>query len=293
VTSMSRLSRSVSRLQSQTSNRWRRSTKWIHDRRRHRLAIPPPTRLETQVHKNGVFEIRLAGGDRRNVLGRTTIDHLEALVAGPPDGTRVIVITAAPPDFCAGYDLVEAAHGDAEALVANEGNFEALRQSTIPIVAALQGNVIGGGLELALSADVRVASPETRLALPASKLGLVYSEAGIRLVVAMVGESVARALFLAGRDLDADTALAMGLVTDIVGREQLRGRALAVADQIASWSTVATSGNRQILDVVAGRTSVNTVELRLASFAPDSDLRHSIAHFVARRSRTLRRSGRK
>ncbi|HEV3188125.1 MAG TPA: enoyl-CoA hydratase/isomerase family protein [Acidimicrobiales bacterium] len=290
---MSRLSRSMSRMQSQTSNRWRRSTKWIHDRRRQRLAIPPPTPLETEVHKNGVFEIHLAGGDRRNVLGRSTIDQLEALVGEPPDGTRVIVITAAPPDFCAGYDLVEAAHGDAEALIANEKNFEVLRESRLPIVAALQGNVIGGGLELALSADVRVASPETRLALPASKLGLVYSEAGVRLVVAMVGESVARALFLAGRDLNADTALAMGLVTDIVGREQLRGHALALADQIASWSLVATSGNRQILDVVAGRTSANTDELRLASFAPDSDLRRSIAHFVARRSRTLRRSGTK
>jgi enoyl-CoA hydratase/carnithine racemase len=278
-------------MQSQTSQRWRRSTKWIHDRRRQRLAIPPPTRLESEVHKNGVFEIRLAGGDRRNVLGRSTIDQLEALVASPPDGTRVIVITAAPPDFCAGYDLVEAAHGDAEALIANEANFERLRQSTIPIVAALQGNVIGGGLELALSADVRVASPETRLALPASKLGLVYSEAGVRLVVSMVGESVARALFLAGHDLNADAALAMGLVTDIVGREQLRGHALSLADQMASWSPVATSGNRQILDVVAGRRSADTGELRLTSFAPDSDLRRSIAHFVARRSRTLRRSG--
>lgn len=163
MTSMSRLSRSVSRMQSQTSKRWRRSTRWIHDRRRQRLAIPPATTLETEVHKQGVFEIRLVGGDRRNVLGRSTIDRLEELVAGPPPGTRAIVITAEPPDFCAGYDLIEAARGGAEELIANEKNFETLRRSKIPIVAALQGNVIGGGFELALSADVRVASPETRL----------------------------------------------------------------------------------------------------------------------------------
>ncbi|MHB8379516.1 MAG: enoyl-CoA hydratase/isomerase family protein [Acidimicrobiales bacterium] len=288
---MSRLSRSVSRMQSQTSKRWRRSTRWIHDRRRQRLAFPPATTLETEVHKHGVFEIRLVGGDRRNVLGRTTIDRLEELVASPPAGTRAIVITAAAPDFCAGYDLVEAARGGAEELIANERNFETLRESKIPIVAALQGNVIGGGLELALSADVRLASPETRFALPASKLGLVYSEAGVRLVVAMVGESVARALFLAGRDINADAALAMGLVTDIVGREQLRGQALELGSVIASWSEGATSGNRQILDVIAGRIVADTDTLRLASFAADGDLYRSLAHFVARRGRTHRRSG--
>ncbi|HVA52737.1 MAG TPA: enoyl-CoA hydratase/isomerase family protein [Acidimicrobiales bacterium] len=278
-------------MQSQTTKRWRRSTRWIHDRRRQRLAVPPATGVETEVHKHGVFEIRLVGGERRNVLGRSTIDRLEELVASPPAGTRAIVITAAPPDFCAGYDLVEAARGGAEELIANEKNFESFRQSKIPIVAALQGNVIGGGVELALSSDVRVASPETRLSLPASKLGLVYSEAGVRLVVEMVGESVARALFLGGRDITADAALAMGLITDIVGREQLRRQALDLATAIASWSDVATSGNRQILDVIAGRIAVDTGELRLASFAPEGDLYQSLAHFVARRSRTYRRSG--
>lgn len=289
--SMSRLSRSVSRLQAQSNKRWRRSTRWLHDRRRPRLAVPPPTHVEAESHKHGVLEIRLMGGDRRNVLGRTTIDRLEELVAHPPSGTKAIVITAMPPDFCAGYDLIEASRGGAEELIANEKNFESLRQSKIPIVVALQGNVIGGGLELALSADVRVASPETLLALPASKLGLVYSEAGARLVVAMVGESVARALFLGGRDITADAALAMGLVTDIVGREQLRAEALDLGALMASWSEVATSGNRQILDVIAGRVEADTAQLRLESFTPDSDLRQSLAHFVARRSRTHRRTG--
>lgn len=291
MTSMSRLSRSMSRMQSQTSYRWRRSTKWIHDRRRHRLPVPPATRVEAEAMKHGVFEIRLAGGDRRNVLGRSTIDRLEELVATPPVGTRVIVITAAPPDFCAGYDLIEASLGGAEALIAHETNFESLRRSKVPIVVALQGNVIGGGLELALSADVRLASPETKFSIPALKLGLVYSEAGIRLVVDVMGESVARALFLSGRDITADAALGMGLISDIVGREQLRARALELATLIASWSEVASTGNRQIFDVVAGRITTDTDELRLRSFAPESDLNESIAHFVARRIRTQPRSG--
>jgi enoyl-CoA hydratase/carnithine racemase len=235
------------------------------------------------VH-HGVLEIRLAGGDRRNVLGRSTIDRIEELVAHPPHGTRAVVITAASPDFCAGYDLVEASRGAPEDLIAHEENFATLRRVTVPIIVALQGNVIGGGLELALSADIRIASPETRFAIPAGKLGLVYSEAGIRLVVTAVGESVARALFLGGRDITAEAALAMGLITEIVGREQLRDRAIELAAAIASWSETATMGNRQILDAVAGRIEVDTSQLRLDSFAPNGDLLQSIRRFVERRS---------
>jgi len=281
---MTRFGRSLALTRARVDNQWRSSTKWMRDRRRARLAAPPATAVQHAKVETGVFEIRLAGGDRRNVLGRSTIDRIEHLVASPPPGTKVIVISAEPPDFCAGYDLIEASRGDAEGLIAHESNFTTLRHSNFPIIVALQGNVIGGGLELALSADIRLASPETKFAIPAAKLGLVYSEAGIRLVVAAVGESAARAMFLGGRDLTAEAALAMGLVTEIVSREQLRERALELARSIASWSQLATTGNRRILDVIAGRSFADTGELRHESFAHDGDLAQSIARFVARRA---------
>ncbi len=284
---MNWFTRRMSVASARASTQWRRSTKWLSHRRRPRLAAPPATTVSAGAPHHGVFEIRLTGGDRRNVLGRSTIDDVERLVAEPPHGTRVIVITAEPPDFCAGYDLIEASRGEPASLIAHEDNFRTLRSSPLPIIVALQGNVIGGGLELALSGDIRLASPETRLAIPAGKLGLVYSEAGIRLVVEALGDSVARSLFLAGRELNADAALAMGLVTEVVGREQLRERALELASSMASWSSTATTGNRQILDVVAGRIDADTAALHELSFAPKSDLLESIAHFVARRSRTV------
>jgi len=283
---MTRLGRTVSLTRTRLDNRWRRSTKWLRARRHPRLAAPPATGVIAEKVVDGVFEVRLDSGERRNVLGRSTIDRIEELVASPPHGTRVIVITAAPPDFCAGYDLVEASKGSAQDLIAHESNFASLRTSTLPIIVALQGNVIGGGLELALSADIRLASPETIFAIPAAKLGLVYSEAGIRLVVAALGESVARSMFLAGRAVTAEEALSFGVVLEIVGREQLRDRAFELAASIASWSATATSGNRQILDVIAGRTTVDTSALRLESFAHHGDLAHSIAAFVARRAQS-------
>ena len=284
---MNWITRRMSVTTARASTQWRRSTKWLRHRRRPRLAAPPATRVTAEEVRHGVFEIRLVGGERRNVLGRSTIDEIERLVATPPHGTKVIVITAEPPDFCAGYDLIEASTSAPESLIAHEDNFRPLRSSTIPILVALQGNVIGGGLELALSTDIRIASPEVRLAVPAGKLGLVYSEAGVRLVVDALGDSVARSLFLGGSNVNADAALAMGVVAEVVGREQLRERTLELAADIASWSATAATGNRQILDMVAGRISADTSALHALSFEPKSDLSTSIANFVARRSRTV------
>jgi enoyl-CoA hydratase/carnithine racemase len=284
---ISRLGHNLSLMHSRASDQWRRSAKRLRSRRGLRIAVPPPTLVVAEHVVDGVFEVRLATGERRNVLGRSTIDRIEELVADPPHGTRVILITGAAPDFCAGYDLLEASRGAAESLIAHEDNFTALRRSPIPIIAALQGNVIGGGLELALSADVRIATPDTKFAIPAAKLGLVYSEAGIRLVISAVGESMARAMFLAGFVLDADAAHAMGLVVDIVGREQLRDQTMALATKMASWSTLASRGNRKIIDVIAGRVADDTSALRLASFEPHGDLATSITDFVARRSGTV------
>jgi len=284
MTTTSKFSRTISRTRARLDNRWRHSTKWLRARRGPRLAVPPATPVTAAKVIDGVFEIHLDAGARRNVLGRTTIDRIEELVATPPSGTRVILITSEPPDFCAGYDLVEASRGPAQDLIAHEDNFVALRVSTVPIVVALMGNVIGGGLELALSADIRLASPETRLAVPAAKLGLVYSEAGIRLVRDAFGESLARAMFLGGYDVTAETALSLGLVTEVVGRDQLRSRALEYATTMAAWSFTAATGNRQILDAVAGRVDVDASELRLRSFDPHGDLAQSIANFVKRRA---------
>lgn len=284
VAPMTQWGRRISRVNSRVNDGWRRTKKKWRDRRGPRTAAPPPTSVAGDEVVDGVFEIRLSNGARRNVLGRSTIQRLEELVAHPPTGTRVILISSEAPDFCAGYDLVEAARGEPESLIAHEDNFAALRRSKVPIVAALQGNIIGGGLELALWSDVRIATPDARFAIPAAKLGLVYSESGIRLVVDMFGESVARAMFLAGAVVDADAALSRGVVADIVGREQLRDRAWEMARSIASWSALASSGNRRILDVVTGRTQEDAQALHAACFAPHGDLATSIAEFAARRS---------
>ena len=283
MTPSTRLGRSWGRAVARVGDTARRGARrW--GPRRVRPAAPPPTPLEVSV-EDGVVELRLAGGERRNVLGRATLDRIERVVADPPPGARVIAITAEPPDFCAGYDLLEAARTDPSSLIANEANFAALRASRLPVVVALSGNVIGGGLELALLGDVRVATPDTRFSIPASRMGLVYSAAGTRLVVDAFGASVARSMFLSGAVVSCETALSRGVVAAVVGREQLRAEALSVAREIASWPEVATSGNRRVLDLVTGRATGDPAALREASFATGGPLAATIQGFVERRAR--------
>jgi enoyl-CoA hydratase/carnithine racemase len=246
---------------------------------------PQATEVEARFPSPDVLEVRLVNGRRRNVLGREAIVRIERLVAEAPEATRVVLLSAEGPDFCAGYDLLEAAEGDPADLIAHEDNFAPLRRSSRPIVAALSGNVIGGGLELALAADVRIAARDTRFAIPACALGLVYSEAGTRLLVEQLGESAARAMLLGGKAIGAAEALAMGLVSEVVDPAELQGRAEALAAEIAQWSPVATAGNRQVLDTVTGRLHADVAGLRAAAFAPGGALAGSIAAFVARRQR--------
>jgi enoyl-CoA hydratase/carnithine racemase len=241
------------------------------------------TEVRMERHPNGVLELRLMGEEKRNALGRHTIERIESLVSVPPIGTRVIVITAVGPDFCAGYDLLEASRGDAQGLIANGSNFKPLKSASMPIIAALHGNVIGGGLELALSADIRLATSDLKLSLPAGRLGLVYSQEGVELLVKEVGESYARSMLLAGRVLTADEAQAAGVITEIVLADRLRERALELGATIGSWSSVATSGNRRVVDAVVGRIDAETESLRLASFEPAGDLAASIERFASTR----------
>jgi enoyl-CoA hydratase/carnithine racemase len=244
-------------------------------------SLDQATEVEVRRHGDGVLELRLDGASRRNALGRSTIDRLESLVSVPPVGTRVVVLTAEGPDFSAGYDLREAAHGNAELLIANGLNFALLKKSRVPVIAALHGNVIGGGLELALAADVRLATPDTKFGLPAGRLGLVYSEEGVRLLVDAVGESRARSMLLAGSILTCAEAKLSGIVSEVVEADYLERRTLELAATVASWPAVATSGNRRVLNVVLGADLEDAKALRLASFEPGGALALSIERFAS------------
>jgi enoyl-CoA hydratase/carnithine racemase len=191
-----------------------------------------------------------------NPAKRNALDHeiLDAFASTLPDlDARCLLITATGPVFSAGYDIGNLPRGEfadeAEALVAHpfHAAIEALDDYPFPSVAALNGHAIGGGLELALSCDLRVASEEAKLGMPPARLGLVYSHTGLRKFVDAIGAPRTRELFFTARNVGARTALQWGLVNEIVGPGELEAHGVAYAARIAGHAPLSLSGNKRAL----------------------------------------------
>ena len=132
--------------------------------------------------------------------------------------------------FSAGYDIGEIPEEEfeerAERLVAHPFTeaIDALEAFPYPTLAVLPGHTIGGGLELALACDLRVAKDGIKLGMPPAKLGLVYSHTGLRRFIDAIGAARTRELFLLGSYIDAPTALGWGLVNRIAAADELEAR---------------------------------------------------------------------
>ena len=157
---------------------------------------------------------------KRNALDHEILDAFAATVPGLE--ARCLLVTATGPVFSAGYDIGNLPREEfadrAEALVAHPFHeaIAALDAYPFPSVAALNGHAIGGGLELALSCDLRVASEDAKLAMPPARLGLIYSHTGLRKFVDAIGAPRTRELFFTARSVTARTALQWGLVNEVV-----------------------------------------------------------------------------
>ena len=129
---------------------------------------------------------------------------------------------------------------------------DAVEAYPYPTLAALNGHAIGGGLELALACDLRIAAGTIALGMPPAKLGLVYSHTGIRKFIDTIGAPRTRELFLVGRRIDARTAREWGLVNAIAEEGRLADEALALADEIAGNAPLAQRGNKRVINAVLG-----------------------------------------
>ncbi len=103
-----------------------------------------------------------------------------------------------------------------------------------PLIAMIQGYCIGGGLAIALNADVRFATPQSQFGIPAARLGLGYEYAGTAALARLVGPSAARDILFSARFLDADEALRLGLINAVIAEDQIDAHVRAYAERIAS-----------------------------------------------------------
>lgn len=160
-----------------------------------------------------------------------------------------MLLTGAAGMLSSGYDIAGLSARAAERLVAHPfaTALEALDAFERPVVAACGGHAIGGGLELALACDLRVAAEDARLGMPPAKLGLVYSHTGLRRFIDAIGAPRTRELFLLGRPIDAWTALRWGLVNRVVDAGEVEDAALELAVELAANAPLSLTGNKRAI----------------------------------------------
>ena len=167
----------------------------------------------------GVARLTISNPAKRGALDHPILDAFASEL--PKLDARCVIITGEGTTFSAGYDIAAlpapAFADEAERLVAHPfgAAIEAIEAYPYPTVAALNGHTIGGGLELALACDLRIAAGTIALGMPPAKLGLVYSHTGIRKFIDTIGAPRTRELFLTARRIDARTARDWGLVNAI------------------------------------------------------------------------------
>ncbi|WP_067694102.1 enoyl-CoA hydratase/isomerase family protein [Nocardia jejuensis] len=195
--------------------------------------------LITLEHRGPVSLVTLNRPEVRNALSQQMLHELlQALTAANErTDSHAIVLTGAGPAFCSGDDLDEAARTDAKTF---DRSIELLQQATRllldsskPSVAALNGAAIGGGLELTLACDLRVAAEHTTIACPEVTWGLTHTNGASVLLPALIGLGRAQEMMLTGRSHNATWALTSGLISEVLRQEQLLDRAIELASELA------------------------------------------------------------
>ncbi len=244
--------------------------------------------------RDGVVRLTIANPGKRNALDHAILDALAVAVHEHEGDARCLVLTGADGMFSSGYDIGDLPEDvfaeRAEALVAHPftAALDALEGCDVPTVAALPGHTIGGGLELALCCDLRVAADGIRLGMPPAKLGLVYSHTGLLRFLRVVGEARTRELFLLGRTVDAVVAERWGLVSAVVDGDAVQDAGLAWAQELAANAPLSVRGNKRILRELLRAALDPDVEreliaLREASFR-SADLREGVRAFGEKRA---------
>lgn len=203
-----------------------------------------------------VARISLNRPERRNALNRRAYDEIEAAfrhASADPD-VRCVVVTGADPAFCSGEDVKEMMTGDASpAPPRSRETYEATPAAMAamdcakPVIAAVNGAAVGWGMELALFADIRIASQRAVFAELFIKRGLICDVGGLMRLPALVGPAKAAELLFTGETIDAREALRIGLVSEVVAHEALMTRALDLAARIAANPPLALAAMKAAL----------------------------------------------
>jgi enoyl-CoA hydratase/carnithine racemase len=215
------------------------------------MSVTAQPEIHMDIRDDGVAVVRLDRPAAKNALNLKLRRELAAIFRELADSAhvRAIVLTGGPDVFVAGADITEMANaGPVEMLQRKvEHLWAAISGCPVPVIAAVNGFALGGGCELAMHCDIIVAGRTARFAQPEVKLGIMPGAGGTQRLIRAVGKFQAMRIALTGCMVNAEEALAMGLVSEVVDDEQTIERATAIAAEIAALPPMAV---RQIKEVM-------------------------------------------
>jgi len=252
--------------------------------------------LRLDFPAEAVARLTLNNPDKRNPLSHAVLDAITEALPKLVHGidVRCILLTGAGKAFSAGYDIGaipdDSFEEDAEALVAHPftAAMDAVSAHPYPVVAAINGHCLGGGLELAVRCDLRLCAAEAKLGMPPAKLGLVYGHTGLERFIDVIGIPRTKELFLTGRVVDGERAEAIGLVHEVYPAAEIEAKSLELAALVASNAPISMTGNKHAIEVLSRfprlspKQEEELVELRRACFESE-DFREGVRAFGEKR----------
>ena len=253
-------------------------------------------KLSIDYPADAVARLTISRPEARNALDH---DVLDAIAEAMPDldreiEVRCVVLTGKGKAFSAGYDIAgipeESFERDAEALVAHpfQAAFDAVATHPWPVLAAVNGHALGGGLELALTCDLRLCARGAKLGMPPAKLGLIYGHTGLQRFIDAIGVPRTKELFLTGRNVSAERAEQIGLVHEVVDDGEIEAASLEWAAEVAANAPLSMKGNKHAIDMLNSYPHLTPeqerelIELRRSCFASE-DFREGIKAFAEKR----------
>lgn len=219
--------------------------------------------LVITVIEGGVADVRLNRPEKHNGLSTAMFEQITAAgeALKSEKSVRAVVLSGEGPSFCSGLDvggssLAPGAIAEKmKAVAGSPANFFqkpawVWRELGVPVIAAIHGATFGGGLQIALAADIRIAHPETKLSVMEVQLGLIPDMTGSVTLLQLLPLDVAKELALTGRKLSGTEAAALGLVTRVA--EDPRAEAMALAREIAGRNPDATRSIKQMMEANFG-----------------------------------------
>lgn len=210
--------------------------------------------------------------------------HVNALVED--SDVRVLVVKGAGDHFCAGADISELTNGPGgEYARVNWNAEEALANFPGPTIAMIRGNCVGGGVSIATACDIRIASTDAIFGITPSKLGIVYPTNALERAVRLIGPSATKHLMYSGELIDADRALRIGLIDELLDASALEARVNELVDTLVERSSLTQVASKAMIDEVVrdGRVKPATTLFWETEMDKSGEVREGVAAFLAKR----------